>query len=129
MKSQITSLKGNVCTSVESAHGFKKLLTAVAVLGASAMTVYNYPAHAAMQNNLTGEVERITVDNPFDRWSRGTIVVAGQNVIVPRNFVIDLPANRQTIQELFANAPSACADTNNDGIPDQTGLAKADKER
>ena len=126
MKSQITSLKGNVCTSVESAHGFKKLLTAVAVLGASAMTVYNYPAHAAMQNNLTGEVERITVDNPFDRWSRGTIVVAGQNVIVPRNFVIDLPANRQTIQELFANAPSACADTNNDGIPDQTGLAKAD---
>ncbi|MGB5473698.1 MAG: hypothetical protein WBQ78_09500, partial [Gammaproteobacteria bacterium] len=62
---------------------------------------------------------RIIVDNPLDRWSRGTIVVSGQNIIVPRNFVIDLPANRQTIQELFTNRPSACP-------PGETGLAKAD---
>ena len=82
---------------------------------------------APLQNNVAGEVERIIVDDPTDRWSRGTIVVAGQNIIIPRNMVIDLPANRQTLQELFVNAPSACAaDGNGDGVPDQTGLAKAD---
>ena len=47
------------------------------------------------------------------------MVVAGQNVIIPRNMVIDLPANRLTLQELFTNRPSACP-------PEQTGLAKAD---
>jgi len=40
-------------------------------------------------------------------------------VIIPRNMVIDLPANRLTLQELFTNRPSACP-------PEQTGLAKAD---
>ena len=62
------------------------------------------PASAvALKNTVSGEVERITVLDPTDRWSRGTMVVAGQNVIIPRNMVIDLPANRLTLQELFVN--------------------------
>jgi hypothetical protein len=112
-------INGNMRASSDATPVFKKLLTSVAVLGALAMAGHANMAQAATQNNLTGEVERITVLDPNDRWSRGTMVVAGQTVIIPRNFVIDLPANRQTIQELFANRPSACP-------PDQTGLAKAD---
>jgi hypothetical protein len=86
------------------------------------------PVSAAVLSNIGGEVERIIVDNPADTWSSGTIVVSGRNIIIPRNMVIDLPANRLTLQQFFLNAPSACAaiDGNNDGIPDETGLAKGD---
>ena len=104
----------------------KKTAVGAAMLGAFFMSAYSGQSAAAVSNVIGGEVERIIVDNPTDRWSRGTMVVAGQNVIIPANMVIDLPANRQTIQELFANAPSACPDTNGDTVPDQTGLAKAD---
>jgi hypothetical protein len=84
-------------------------------------------ANAAVLSNIGGEVERIIVDDPADRWSRGTMVVSGRNIIIPRNMVIDLPANRQTLQELFANAPSACVDGPDAGTePDETGLAKGD---
>ncbi len=97
-----------------------------AILIALILTTYSTLSWAALQNNIVGEVERIIVDDPLDTWSRGTMVVAGQNVIIPRNMVIDLPANRMTLQQFFVNAPSACTDNNGDGVPDETGLAKAD---
>ena len=85
------------------------------------------PVGAAVLSDISGEVERIIVDDPTDRWSRGTMVVSGRNIIIPRNMVIDLPANRLTLQELFANAPSACTDgPDTDTVPDETGLAKGD---
>jgi hypothetical protein len=85
-------------------------------------------ANAAVLSNIGGEVERIIVNDPTDTWSGGIIVVSGRNMIVPRNLVFDLPANRMTLQQFFVNAPAACsADTNPaDGIPDETGLAKGD---
>ena len=70
--------------------------------------------------SIRGEIERITVTNPSDVWSGGTIVVGGQNVIIPRNLLIDLPANRVTLQQLFAQAPAGCI------VNAQSGLAKAD---
>jgi hypothetical protein len=104
-------------------HGMKMMpwLT-ILILGTAT------PASAAVLSNIGGEVERITVDDPLDTWSSGTIVVSGRNIIIPRNMVLDLPANRLTLQQFFVNAPSACAaiDDNSDGIPDQTGLAKGD---
>ncbi|MGB5297155.1 MAG: hypothetical protein WBN08_16865 [Thiogranum sp.] len=84
------------------------------------------PLSAAVLSNIGGEVERITVDDPLDTWSRGTMVVAGRNIIIPANMVIDLPANRLTLQQFFVNAPSACTDEDSDGVPDETGLAKGD---
>ena len=69
---------------------------------------------------ITGEIERITINNPADHWSGGTMVVGGQNVIIPRNLLMDLPANRLTLQELFAQAPAACI------AAGETGLAKGD---
>jgi len=107
---------------------WKKEKAVKRILCAASITLFTAtPISAAVLSNIGGEVERIIVDDPTDTWSRGTIVVAGRNIIIPRNMVIDLPANRLTLQQLFVNAPSACAtDTNLDGIPDETGLAKGD---
>src|SRR4051795_616164 len=69
---------------------------------------------------LAGEIERLTVKDPHDVWSEATMVVGGQNIIIPRNLLADLPANRLTMQQLLEQAPPACA------ARGETGLAKAD---
>lgn len=69
---------------------------------------------------VSGEIQFITVNDPGDRWSGGSIVVGGEIVILPRNLLIDLPANRMTLQRLFLEAPPACRTVS------QSGLAKAD---
>ena len=105
-----------------------ELTHSAALLGMLILATHSANSSAAVSITISGEVERVTIDDPTDTWSRGSMVVAGSNVIIPRNMVIDLPANRLTLQQFFVNAPSACAaiDANSDGIPDQTGLAKAD---
>jgi hypothetical protein len=70
---------------------------------------------------VVGEIERITLDTPTDVWSGGTIVLGHQNVIIPRNLLIDLPANRLSLQQLFMAAPAACQGSG------ESGLAKADR--
>lgn len=77
-------------------------------------------APAAITAPVSGEIERITIANINDPWSEGTIVVGGEIVAVPRNLLLDLPANRLTLQQLFAQAPAACVAVG------ETGLAKAD---
>lgn len=69
---------------------------------------------------VTGEIEKITVNDITDHWSGGVIVAGGQNIIIPKNLLIDLPANRVTLQQLFIEATDACQAKN------ETGLAKAD---
>src|SRR3954454_24407504 len=69
---------------------------------------------------VTGEIERLTVKDRHDVWSEATMVVGGQNVIIPRNLLADLPANRLTMQQLLEQAPPACAASG------ETGLAKSD---
>jgi len=127
----IDKKKSNMRAPLLSELHVSKNSTAVgaAILGALIMTTHSSVSSAdPVSNVIGGEVERIIVDDPTDTWSSGIMVVAGQNVIIPRNMVIDLPANRLTLQQFFVNAPSACsADVNPaDGIPDETGLAKAD---
>jgi hypothetical protein len=82
------------------------------------------PAHAVAVHpaiaRLAGEIERITVKDPHDVWSEATIVVAGQNVTIPRNLLADLPANRLTMQQLLTGAPAGCV------ARGETGLAKDD---
>ena len=86
-------------------------------------------AHAAPVNALiVGEIDRITLNNPGDVWSGGVIVIGAENVIIPRNLLIDLPANRLSLQQLFiptpgnpvSSAPAACITAG------ETGLAKFD---
>jgi len=98
----------------EKKHG-TKLMPWLAILALGAAM----PVSAAVLSNIGGEVERIIVDDPTDTYSRGTMVVSGRNIIIPANMVIDLPANRLTLQQLIVNAPSACTGS-------ETGLAKGD---
>ena len=97
------------------ARAFAALIT-VPLLGAFAAA----QCHAASFAPITGEIQSIRINDPNDHWSGGTMVVGGQNVTIPRNLLIDLPANRLTLQELFAQAPANCLSAG------QTGLAKAD---
>jgi hypothetical protein len=69
---------------------------------------------------IAGEIQSLTLNNPADPWSGGTMVVGGQNIILPRNLLMDLPANRLTLTQLFAQAPAACL------ITRESGLAKGD---
>ena len=77
-------------------------------------------AQTATATIIDGAIDRITLDTPGDHWSGGTIEVGGQKVIIPRNLLMDLPANRQTLQEFMVTAPGLCPALG------QSGLARAD---
>jgi hypothetical protein len=78
--------------------------------------------HAAAKSvQIGGEISRITLKTPGDYWSGGTIVISGQYVTVPRNLLIDLPANRLTLWQLFDQAPAACKALG------ETGLSSTDR--
>lgn len=65
---------------------------------------------------ITGEIEQLTLNTPGDVWSGGWIRVGGQDVVLPRNLLLDLPANRLSLQQLFAAAPQVCRDRGESGL-------------
>jgi len=65
-------------------------------------------AQTASAAPITGEIERLTLNSQKDPWSGGIVVVGGQNIIIPRNLLMDLPANRLTLNQIFFQAPAAC---------------------
>ena len=69
---------------------------------------------------ISGEIQHLSLTTPGDYWSGGTIVVGNQSIIIPRNLLADLPANRLTLWQLVDQAPAACKALG------QTGLAKSD---
>jgi len=75
------------------------------------------PATGAL---ITGRIDLLDIDDPTDVWSSGKMVVAGQVVILPRNLIIQLPANWLTLQQIFEQAPPAAL---NRGV---SGLATLD---
>jgi hypothetical protein len=78
-------------------------------------------AFAQATNSLIiGSIERITLDPPGDVYAGGTLKIGSETVIIPRNLLIDLPANRLTLQQLFEQAPPACQALG------ETGLAWTD---
>ena len=77
-------------------------------------------AQTATSAPITGEIERLTLNSQKDPWSGGVVVVGGQNIIIPRNLLMDLPANRLTLNQAFAQAPPTCVSRS------ESGLAKAD---
>ncbi|MEI6129363.1 MAG: hypothetical protein WCR59_04795, partial [Planctomycetota bacterium] len=69
---------------------------------------------------ISGRIDSITLANPADTYSAGTMVVGGLTIIIPANLVIGLPANRLTLRNLFRDAPP------NAVLAGVTGLALAD---
>jgi hypothetical protein len=76
---------------------------------------------APTATEITGEIEHLTLKTPTDIYSAGVMIVGGHEVILPRNLLIDLPANRLTLQQIFDQAPAACKALG------ESGLAKADR--
>ena len=70
----------------------------------------------ATSATILGVITGIAVDDPADVYSAGTITVGNQTLILPRNLVFDLPANRLTVQQLFAQAPPACFANGESGL-------------
>ncbi len=93
------------------------LALVVGVLSTLGAGVQAAPTIAAIE----GEIQSLTRASPGDHWTGGTIVVSGQNIILPRNLLLDLPANRLTLNQLFDQAPAACVALG------ESGLAKGDK--
>ena len=77
-------------------------------------------AQAATSVIIDGPIDFITVNDMNDHWSGGTIQVGGQTVTIPKNLLMDLPANRLTLQEFMLQAPAFC-------VPlQQSGIARGD---
>ncbi|MFQ5412298.1 MAG: hypothetical protein ACE5EC_08360, partial [Phycisphaerae bacterium] len=70
----------------------------------------------AINGPLIGTITALQVDNPNDVWSSGLIVAGGQTVIIPRNMIIQLPANFLTIQQIFTQAPPDCLARGESGL-------------
>ncbi len=65
---------------------------------------------SSTQFDITGFIQKATVDTPSDPHSGGTLVVNGHTVVIPRELVVILPANALTWQELFTHAPAPYTD-------------------
>ena len=109
-------MKSVTTTKSAATKQLAAVMAAVLVGGLAAGTAHAAPA----QTDLAGEIERITLDNPADYWTGGKIVVGGQTVILPKNLLLDLPANRLTLWQLVDQAPEPCKSRG------ETGLAKGD---
>ncbi|MGE4620220.1 MAG: Ig-like domain-containing protein [Planctomycetota bacterium] len=55
--------------------------------------------------SVSGEIEFMVADDLGDMFSAGTMIISGQAWIIPRNILIDLPCNRLSLQQIFAQAP------------------------
>jgi len=70
-----------------------------------------------------GGIESIALNDPSDRWSAATITLeGGQPITIPRNLLVDLPANRMTLQQ-FCFGPDTPA---NGAEPAPAALAAAE---
>jgi hypothetical protein len=99
----------------------RRLRLGLALLTMLVAATWATQVHAARGNApVSGEIQFITINDPSDHWSGGTIVVGGASVILPRNLLLDLPANRLTLKQLYDQAPADCR------AAGQTGLAKGD---
>jgi len=91
-------------------------LVAVAIMPFIAGTAWAAPTLSV----ISGEIEQLTLNTPGDLWSGGWVRVGGQPVVLPRNLLLDLPANRLSLDQLFSAAPKPCLDRG------ESGLAKSD---
>lgn len=81
---------------------------------------------AITQAPQAGEIESLTLDAgcaASDNWCGGTMVIGGQTVVIPRNLLIDFPANRLSLKQAFEQASAGCVSVN------QSGLARTDSCR
>ncbi|NVN92167.1 MAG: hypothetical protein HXX11_16410 [Desulfuromonadales bacterium] len=60
---------------------------------------------------ITGEIEHLTLNTPANAYSGGVMIVGGTQAILLKNLLIDLPANRLSLQQIFSQAPACLCRT------------------
>lgn len=71
---------------------------------------------------ITGSIDLLELDDPTDVWSGGRMVVNGQVVVLPRNLILQLPANWLTLQQLFDQAPPEAKALGKSGLATMDGV-------
>jgi len=84
------------------------------------------PMPPATVFEMTGFIQRATLDAGTDPLRGGTITLNNHKVIVPRNTIFQMPATSLTWAELFSLAPAPYGLGSGQNKEDQTGLALND---
>ncbi len=96
-------------------------ITTLALVGlASAAAAQTAPLPTPF--NVIGYIQAMTLNDPADALSGGTITANGITVTVPRNAIVTMPAAFLSMRDLFATAPAPYGLAGNG----QSGLALGD---
>jgi len=108
--------------------GIRRVLTtavfalAAAALWPAAPVRAQLPMPASTIFEMTGFIQKATLDNASDPFSGGTLTMNNHVIVIPRYTILQMPATSLTWAELFNQAPAPWG-------PTQTGLALADNPR
>jgi hypothetical protein len=75
---------------------------------------------------MTGFIQKATLDDANDPFSGGTLTMNNHVVIIPRYTIFQMPATALTWTELFTQAPAPYGISKDPSKPHQTGLALSD---
>jgi hypothetical protein len=84
------------------------------------------PLPATTLFEMTGFIQKATLDNPADAFSGGTLTMNNHVIVIPRNTIFQMPATSLTWTELFTQAPAPYGVSTDPARPHQTGLALTD---
>ena len=85
------------------------------------------PMPASTLFEMTGFVQKATLDNPNDPFSGGTLTVNNHLIVIPKYTIFQMPATSLTWTELFSQAPAPYGLSNDTSVrPHQSGLALSD---
>ncbi len=102
------------------------LALALAAIWTPAHVSAQLPLPAATLFEMTGFVQKATLDDPNDPFSGGTLTMNNHVIVIPRNTIFQMPATSLTWTELFTQAPAPYGVSASSDKPHQTGLALSD---
>jgi hypothetical protein len=105
----------------------KRLLLILPLIFAGA--IYSSAQLDATPFQITGHIQRFTLDTPGDLLSGAKITVNGTEVIIPRNLIIQMSTASLTTADIFDLAPANATQRKPDGAcggPKASGLALDD---
>lgn len=95
----------------------KHLATSLITLSAIVLASGDARAAATQAPVFLAEIESFKLaPDCADDFCAATLVVAGETIVLPRNLLVDLPANRLTAKQIFAQAPAACRERGESGL-------------
>src|SRR4051794_24598868 len=105
------------------------LALALAAIWTPAHVSAQLPLPAATLFEMTGFVQKATLDDPNDPFSGGTLTMNNHLIVIPRNTIFQMPATALTWTELFSQAPAPYGLNSGGNQEHQSGLALNDSPR